>query len=150
MSITIRRSKIEPTHRCTFDSISPDATKPITLIVKHAGETNPAYWSDVMKDVSGSASSSVGAARPGEDAMQAIRVDHADRFARTVVIDWENVLDQGVPVTCTPAAAREFFDMLIAPGEESYRDVFDRFVATCRNIDTFRAPIADPVVLGKK
>lgn len=145
--ISIRKSSIQPTARYSFDTISPDRAAPITLIVRHAGDTNPAYWNALIKEAS-EGRSPVGG-RVDATSAHAARVDWADRAAATVVVGWENVTEDGKPVPCTPDKVREFLGLLIEPGPEALHDVFDHFRRWCADLDNFRVPIAAPAVLGK-
>lgn len=144
MAFAIRKAALQDTQRYKLDSISPDQAKPITLIVRHAGESNRLYMSALVKEVN--VGRSANSMRATEDGRQTARLDFAERFTRDgVVVGWENVVEDGKPVVFSTEAAHRFLLEVIA----AWPDVFDDFRAWCQNWDSFRTPVADPVDLGK-
>ncbi len=125
------------TVRFTLDAIFVRCDKPLVLIMKHAGESNPAYKSGRLKMVSELR------ARSGQEIDVAALIK---LFAHTVITGWENVNDGGVAVPFTPTQCIELL-MVIA---KKAPDEINLAFAYARDASNFRGPIAAAAdTLGK-
>ena len=152
MKFAIRKSSTAAARvDCVLDKISPDPAKPITLVLRYAGETNPGYMNAVFK--------SVKAAKPDDITAEWLegRKGDVDLFVNHVVVGWKNAhLEDGTEAPFTADAVRAFLLALIDPPDGTgevdrmdYFNAFDKMRWTARNLDNFRPPQADPVDLGK-
>lgn len=122
--------------------ISEDIDKPITLLLRHAGNGNPGYISATLKQ----------RGSPGVGAMQMIQEDRevdVGVFAEHVIVGWENVADDGAPCPFSAKSCARFLRELIMPPPDGRPDVFDRVRSFARNADNFRAALARPADVGK-
>ncbi|HEU4727688.1 MAG TPA: hypothetical protein VFT22_07360 [Kofleriaceae bacterium] len=132
------------TRRLVLEEISVDPQKPITLIVGHAGESNKRWDSWQFKR-----RNELGAVARGKELTQERRaLDRADAavtLANTVVLGWENVVEDGHLVDYTVEAGTRFLNELI----EHCPDVWQRIVSFVIDSSNFRSPSVDPADLGK-
>ena len=135
----------QATARYVFDAISDQADRPIALIVRHAGESNPAFVSAAFKAANAARGRSRGSLTPA--VVRLDREEDAALFAKTVVVSWENVpFVDGKPAPCEPEVVERFLMAVI----DARPDVFDAFRAFCRSAENFRdAAVASAEELGK-
>jgi hypothetical protein len=132
------------TRRIEFPEISADPKKPITLIVRAAGEGNRAWTSAQFKrpvpEQPKDATRTPWDTDAGRDRIVAI-------FAEAILVGWENVYDEADPSNPVPfsvEAAERFLRELIA----RVADVWLRLWIEVDDRKKFR-PTVDPVDLGK-
>lgn len=130
------------TRRLDLPEISGDPARPLTLIVRFCGVGNKA-WETLMFQW---------AAERKADADALVPPSAPDRIidnkvlAGTVIVDWENVTDDGVAVSCDADTAAQF----LAELDENCPDVWRRVLNFVVERTNFRAPTAiDAVALGK-
>ncbi len=147
MAFSFRKfaAKAEVVRPFELAAVSEDQANPIVLMVRHAGDGNQGFANHQYKAVN------KGRARSGQisaDFVQARIADAADAFARHVIVDWRNVVEDGKPVPYSVDAAGRFLAALIHP-TEGRSDVFMKLQSFCENADNFRDPVVDPIDLGK-
>lgn len=126
----------DQTARFTIDElrIPRGNSKPLTLLVKHAGQANEAF-SRAVKNIKFKALSE-------DEAQQA--VDMAT--ARHVIVGWEDALSpDGSPRRYTPEDGAQLLAKL---REHKRQDLVTRLVAFVANAANFTAPTVDPGDLG--
>jgi len=131
------------TRRLELLEVSPDPKKPITLIVRGAGEGNRAWTSAVFRRPT---EPQAERSSPWHD--EAGRERIAEIFAESIIVGWENVFDDQAPTEPVPfsvEAVQGFLVELITHAPDVWRRcVFDPVF----NKGLFR-PSVDPVDLGK-
>lgn len=143
-----RKSKETARYVCPFST--RDDAPPLVLIGRHAGRSNPAYTSALLKVMQGSGSSggSVSIAKLDENDAAHIRL-----FSRHVLVGWENAIgDDDKPVTFSVEECLELLTQFCAT--DQYPEIIgaggamDRYFS---NADNFRdEPVADAAALGKR
>lgn len=136
------------TAKFTLDpSLCKDPSKPIVLIVRHAGLGNGELMSAVTKQ---------GTGRPAqvsrETANQIAREEDAALYASTVIVGWE-----GIPGEFSADRVKAFLLYLVQPRQSGEKDAdysvrigeFNRLRAFCNDTGTFRDPIGSSEELGK-
>lgn len=146
----------ELTKRIELPELSPDPTKPLTLIVRYAGIGNrdwenaifriaAARKQDDEKKKDGAPPADLPPPPPPAD-LEAIRRETAEIFAGTVLVGWENVFEDGEPMLFSVEAAQRFLVEMLSR-------VFDVYALRVRdyvhNIKNFRPSAIDSVELGK-
>lgn len=122
------------TRRLELPQISEDESKPITLIVRHAGMANRDWESWRLKHP------------VVDDASDADRrSDLVTMISNVVLVGWEGISEDGAGAACTPESAQRFLTELA----ETCPDVWYHLVGYVFNISNFRRPIANPADLGK-
>lgn len=119
------------TVRFTCTGFHVRSSKPIVLIMRHAGYSNEAY-------VQARRAADLKLVAYGENPPQEVLFDHIiPVFAQTVVTDWENVLghDAKTPVPCVP----DEVEALLRALAHKNRDVVTRAMAHATSADNFRA-----------
>ena len=142
MAFHLRKSAGKQTATFKATEISVDAENPIELEVRHAGLGNDAFMSAI--------------ATPADD-KESGRERDARLLAKSIVVAWKNVLEDGEVRECTPDNVLRFFLEWIAPKHDGEADVdyhrrvaeFDRLTTFAYSAATFRAPIAPAETLGK-
>lgn len=127
----------EGTARYTLSQVrSTSKAPPITLLVKHAGESNERYQNALVK------APVLGA----EDAKR----QGLTLFARYVIVGWENVLDlEGKALPYTPEGGEELLLKLV--DKRARRgDIVARLISFANNADNFRDEVVDAGDLGNE
>lgn len=141
------------TQRIELPEISPDAAKPLTLIVRctlnrdFANALFKALPPAPQPATAGEADQQATALVPAEDETAA-RLRMATLYAGNVVVDWENVTLKGEPVPFGVEAAVELLSQLMLHCPDIWSARVRDYVAQVGN---FRptAQTVDPVDLGK-
>lgn len=136
-------SHLRPTGtvKYTLSDVFVRCDKPLVLELEHAGDANKRYTAQKRKlDAKFSAATKHPGGADWVDALIPI-------FANTVVVGWENCLDEnGQPEQCTPAQVTELLQEIAANSHE--------YVATLMSFAmkeaNFRDAPASPEVVGKK
>ena len=148
MSFGLTALAIAPaaTRRYELLSIPSEPNKPWTLILRHAGESNAPFWNAQLKLANETtAKGGASAVRLTTAKIALVRSEWTELAARHVVAGWENVLEDGEPIACTPEAALRFLSELSTNAPDMF-DALRRFAADAEN---FRGLVADPAAVGK-
>lgn len=152
--LVIAPRKVRETARFVLADVpnprSPDG-KPMVLIGRHAGRTNPAYYNALIKvthdrDQGDGSKLSLAKMESGDAA-------HYKLFARHVFTGWEEVLDADLkPIPYTPERGEAFLTMLGSrdrwPEIAGDNGTIDRYFS---DADNFRdEPIGSAEDLGKR
>ncbi len=135
------------TRRLELPEISADPAHPLTLIVAQCHQGNSRYASWILKNAPSDPASVPAESTPEGREYSDART--AAMIANASIVDWENVLGDGAPATCTPEHAAEFLHQLRA----ARRDVFQRiatFVFDPANWTASAVTPTDPAALGKE
>ncbi len=120
--------------------------KPWTLHLRHAGESNAAFWNAQLKIVNQTMNKGVtGKTRITPERIALVRTEWAQLAGQHVLVGWENVLEDGEPAACTPDAAQRFLAELLANAP----DLFDAVRRFASDAEEFRGELADAVAVGK-
>lgn len=119
-----------------------------TLVVRHAGPSNAAFWSTVLRQAN-EKRGAAGIARVTPASIVEARANDAKLYAQFVVVDWRNVFEDGA-TSPTPFSVDKCEELLLAVAA-SMPDVFDVLRAFVSDADNFRTVAAvDGAALGKR
>jgi hypothetical protein len=150
------------TRRIELPEVSPDPSKPITLLVRAANTSNAAFRNELFKlprpDVppaAGTASADAPSvalavaapapAAPAPSDADAIAADAA-LVAGAVLVGWNNVVEDGKPIAFTPEAGRRFIIELRTYLPDVWRE---RVLPVLHEEPAAWRRTVDPVDLGK-
>lgn len=147
------------TRRIELPEVSPDAARPLTLIVRCAQVGNRDFANSLFKLAK--ANTAAAAAEPAGESTAlvvpapaapkdeaAIRREVAALYAGTALVGWENATSGGEPVPFAVEAAQELLVQLMEHVPDIWRARVRDYVDDVAN---FRSaiPTVDPVDLGK-
>lgn len=118
-----------------FQEVRANCDEPIKLVVKHAGDGNPAFISARMKTA---------AAKDRTDSYERT----ARLYARHVVVGWKNVNKADGSTWAFSNADCE--KLLLALLKAKRTDIVDYLVAFCINAENFHEPVQAAGELGKE
>lgn len=151
--INLPARRREATRRYVMDAVCDEdhPNDPVVLIVRSACEDNADYNNAVFKAEASDADPKI----ITMEWIEAKRSRIIERFAKHVVIGWENVYEDGKPLPCTPSAVTTFLRMLCAspPGHPELLgapQLFDELKEFCMTRSNFHEPTIGAVELGKK
>lgn len=152
MSFGLRRSNAGiVTRRLELtELIQPEGVPPIALVLRHAGTTNAA-WDSYMLKRPAPPTPALGDPEPEVTAETRLadrakdRANTNEMLSKCCVEGWENVLEDDKTVPFSVEAARRFLDELAVEAPDTWIRI-QRFVYSVGN---FRGRVADKVELGK-
>lgn len=130
--------------RLELPEISENATAPLTLLIRHVDVRTARFQNWRFKRSEGE--------RAADGTLERLLQDRAwmrDCIAEVAMVGWENVLEDGAAVECTPDAATRFLDELI----EVRLDIFTKvssFAMATTTPETSTPPPVDGADLGKE
>lgn len=129
------------TARYTVDTILLGAAKPPVFVGRHAGESNPGFWSDSLKVAN------LARSRSGGGALTQSKIDEqrertAKLYAKHVMTAWEHVCEEpGIPSPCTPDVVERCLLALAASRPDAFTALTNYFA----DADNFRDVAPEPV-----
>ena len=129
------------TVRFTLDGVRVRSSKPVALVLRHAGESNTAFQNARRK------ADSQLKAHTGDATAEVLRPVLIGLFAKHVITGWENVVSaDGNPTSYSADECEQFLTALAKRGP----DIVDAMISFAFRADNFRDPIGSAEALGKK
>lgn len=141
--VAVAKAAPVATREFTLDNIFVGSDKPVVLHLRHAGFTNPGATSTSLK--LGAEIRKNAEIKDPHERLIANEKLNAKTYAHSIV-SWDNVIENGVAIPCTPETAEELLLALV----DNYLDLFERVKNYASNDERFvEIPLGDPSDLGK-